>query len=103
MTRELLSKLFCVYGLCANRFSQGLAWLEVRNAPFRDLHTFAGTRVASHARRTAIDRKAAKAPDLDPVAACQGVTHGVENSLDSCFCVAVRELTKSLGQQFNKI
>lgn len=103
MARESLSKLFSVHGLCANRFSQGFTWLEMRNAPFGDLHAFAGARVTSQAGCAAIDRKASEASDLDPMAACEGVAHGVEDGLDGCFCVTVCELTKSLGQQFNEV
>eukprot|EP00952_Eustigmatos_sp_NYUAD-ZCMA_P000083 230-Eustigmatos_ZCMA.PRE.1 len=51
-------------------------------------HALARTRVASDARRAAIDRKAAEAPDLDAVTLHQGVAHGVEDRLDGEFGIA---------------
>jgi hypothetical protein len=90
-------------GLRADGFTQGLARLEVRHAPLGDVHALAGARVAAQARRPAIDREAAEAADLDAVSTDQCVAHRVQNGLDGCIGVALRQLAEALGQQFDEI
>src|SRR3569832_675084 len=91
------SLLFLVHlrGALVDRFAQGLARLEVRHALFGDVHAFARTRVAAHARRAPVDREAAEAADLDAVPAHERGAHRGENRLDGVLGIAMRELRKS--------
>jgi hypothetical protein len=86
-------------GLCVHTFSQGFAGLEVWNEFFRDQNLFARTWVAAHAGRAAVDREAAKATKLDSVALCaKRIGHRVKDGLDGKLGIALRELSKALGQ-----
>src|SRR4051812_7921353 len=86
-----------------HRLAQRLARLEVRNALLRDVHALAGSRIASHAGRAAVDREAAEAADLDAVAAHQCVAHRVEDGLDGVLRVAMGQLAESGGQFFYEV
>src|SRR6478735_8250149 len=90
-------------GLGVDRLAQRLARLEMGHALLGDLHAFTGARIASDARRAPVDREAAEAADLDPMAAHQRVAHGVEDGLDGVFGVAVRELRKAGCEFFDEI
>jgi hypothetical protein len=50
-----------------------------------------------------VDGEAAKAADLDPVAAHQRIAHGIKNGLDGVLGVSVGELAETVGQFFNKV
>src|SRR5690606_42026366 len=76
-------------GALVDLLAQGLAGLEVGHALLGNHHALARTRVASDARRAAIDRETAEAPDLDAVALHQGVAHGVEDRLDGELGISV--------------
>ena len=52
-------------GALIDRFTQGLAGLEVRHALLRDGHGLAGAWVAAHARRAVGHGKTAETPDFD--------------------------------------
>src|SRR5690606_1108491 len=69
-------------GARIDRFSQGLARLEVGHALFGDLDALARARVAPDAWWTPVHREAAEAADLYAMAAHHGVAHGVEDGLD---------------------
>ena len=76
----------------------GLKW----GASFSGIWTCSPLRVAAHARRAAADGEAAKAPDLDAMAARQGVAHGVEDGLDREFGVTLGQLRKAVGEQVTR-
>src|SRR3954447_15665398 len=98
------SALFAqVFRPLVHRFAQRLARLEMRHAVFRDVHAFAGTGIASHARRPAVDREAAEAADLDAVPAHERIAHRVQDGLDGVLGVAVRQLTETGGQFFDEV
>jgi len=86
-----------------DRFTQCLARLEVRHPFLGDGHTFAAARIAPHAGRSPVDRKAAETADLDPMSSHQGVIHRVQDGLDGELGVAMGELAKPIGQFFNKV
>lgn len=104
MKRSLhqLRRLCCqqYFGTCINRFAQRFTRLEMRNAFFRDRDALARPWVTSHARRTAINGKAAKATNFDPVTTNQRIADRVKKGLHGVLSIAVRELAKSIGQLF---
>jgi hypothetical protein len=67
------------------------------------VHAFPSARVATHALRAPIDRKAAKTPNLNAVSAHQGIAHRIEHGLDGRIGVAVGQLAHTFRQQLNKI
>ncbi len=84
-------------------FAQCLAWLEVWHALGWNGYGFAAARVAAQTRRPVADRKTAKTPYLNAMAAHQRLAHGVKQGFHGDFCVAVRQLGKTLSQGFNEI
>src|SRR5450830_525669 len=90
-------------GALVHSLAQGFARLEVGHALARDRHTLAAARVATHAGRAVVDREAAEATDLDPVATHQCVAQGVKNGLDGVFGIPVCQLAEPVGQLFNKV
>ncbi len=75
---------------CGTRFS-GMATLS----PERGLRPMRGG--------PPVDRKAAKAANLNAVPCNQCVIHGVQNGLDGKFGIAMGELAKPVGEFFNKV
>src|SRR5688500_3851608 len=88
-------------GPLVHRLPQCLARLEMGHALLGNVHALAGTRVAAHPRRTAIDREAAEAADLDAMPPHQCFAHRVKNGLDGVLGVAVRQLAEAGGQFFD--
>src|SRR3569623_846985 len=63
--------------------AQFLARLEMRHPFFRHHHLVARLRIASDARRSAVQRKAAETADLDALAGHQGYRLRIEDGIDS--------------------
>ena len=86
-----------------NSFAQCFSRLKVRNPFFRNRNAFTGTGITPHARRSAVDRKTAKAPNLYSVTTHECITDGIEDGLGGVFGITVCELVKPVGQLFNKV
>ena len=90
-------------GVLIDRFTQGLAGLEVRHALLRDGHGLAGAWVAAHARRAVGHGKTAETPDFDALSAHQSIAHGIQDGLDGQLGIALRELGKARRKFIDEI
>src|SRR5579883_3210790 len=79
-------------------FAQLFAGLEERHGLFRNLHGFAGARVAPDARLAALHGERAEAAQLDPVAARERAGDLVEDRGYDALDVALVEMWVALGE-----
>ena len=80
-----------------------LARLEVRDVLRWEGYRCAGLRVSSDPSGSEVERKAAKAPNLDSVAARETLRHVLEDRLDRQLDVPVDELGLLLGNPFDQL
>ena len=79
-------------------FSQFLAGFEVEFAPLSNRHCLAGFGVAGESWREAVQGKAAEAPYLDPLSACQGFRQCIEQGFQRRFHLRSRNGGHGLGK-----
>src|SRR5574337_776471 len=83
--------------------AQFLAGLEVRHVLARKCDRGTGLGVATHARRTEMQRETAEAANLDALAAGQRQAHLLHHVLDRQFHVVERQMVLAHGQGFNQL
>ena len=79
-----------------------LAGFEKRHALLIDRHVRAGAWIASGASRPVLDRKCAKAPQLNAISACQRVDDLVKNRVDDVLDIALIKVRIVLGDALNE-
>ena len=83
-------------------FSQILARLEMRHRLARQRNGFAGLRVATDARRTEMEGKAAEAPNLNSLPFRERIAHQVQQVLDRQLDILRRQVFLFAGNRFNE-
>lgn len=73
-------------------FAEIFTRLEVRDVFSGERHRLTRLGVTANPRRTVMERKAAKAPDFNPVSVGKGATHLIKQALDSQLYILLFEV-----------
>src|SRR5438105_14079279 len=92
----------CLAAFAVQALAHFLACLEERDALLIDRHMRAGARIAAGPCWPMLDRKRAKAAQLDPVATRQGSDDLIENRVHDILDIPLVEVRVVLGDTLNE-